>query len=196
MIQQVHENKWQNTCRLLQTWKFTQWQFFFKFIGEGGLSYGTCAQSQLIFFMYNKNMLKWKYFKYIPQQSNLLTMVTLMTSCMACRSILSQGWKSWDVCASRFSGFLQSVMLSTALEAGLLDELIVTGFDTATINIQLNSFSKSNTYESRHCKFCFICFYNMHALRLKTTKIWKEKFHQHVDRKILSIIFQYNIIFL
>lgn len=80
----------------------------------------------------------WKYSKYIPQQSNLLTMVTLMTSCMACRSILSQGWKSWDVCASRLE-YPQSVMLSTALEAGLRDELKVTGFDTATINIQLNS---------------------------------------------------------
>lgn len=85
-------------------------------------------------------MLKWRYFKYIPQQSNLLTMVTLMTSCMACRSILSQGWKSWYVCASRLKD-LQSMMLSTALEGALLDELIVTGFDTATMNIQLNSFS-------------------------------------------------------
>lgn len=59
-------------------------------------------------------------------------------------------------------------MLSTALEGALLDELIVTGFDTATMNIQLNSFS--NIYESRHCKFRFKSFHNIHALRLKTKK--------------------------
>lgn len=62
------------------------------------------------------------------------------------------------------------MMLSTALEGALLDELIVTGFDTATMNIQLNSFSKSNIYESRHCKFYFKSFHNIHALRLKTKK--------------------------